>query len=299
MADGNQGPLTVRPTQEMFDLYDRYCHGAISRRAFMDGLSKFAVGGLTVAALASALLPRYAEAQQVTEDDARVSGERITYDSPDGAGEMGGYLVRPADASGPLAGVLVVHENRGLNPHIADVARRAALAGYLVLAPDALTPLGGYPGTDDEGRELQSQRDPAEMLNDFAAGARFLQAHEGSTGKVGVTGFCYGGGVANTLAARISDLAAAVPFYGATAPLEEVANINAPLLIHLGGLDERINAMYPAYEEALKAAGKDYTIHVYEGANHGFHNDTTPRFDAAAAELAWARTLEFFAQHLA
>jgi carboxymethylenebutenolidase len=299
MADDGMQPGGVKPTQAMFDLYDRYCHGQISRRAFMDSLSRFAVGGLTVAALAQALLPRYAEAQQIAEDDSRVAGERVTYDSPEGAGEMGGYLARPADAAGPLPAVLVVHENRGLNPHIADVARRAALAGYLAFAPDALYPLGGYPGTDDEGREMQVTRDPAEMMNDFVAAARFLQTHPLSTGRVGVTGFCYGGGVANTLAARIPDLAAAVPFYGAPAPLEDVANIDAPLLIHLGGLDERINGMYPAYEEALKAAGKDYTIHVYDGANHGFHNDTTPRFDPAAAELAWNRTLEFFGRHLA
>ncbi|NWG45586.1 MAG: dienelactone hydrolase family protein [Alphaproteobacteria bacterium] len=288
----------ARPTQAMLDLYDKYAHGLLSRRDFFDRLSGFAVGGVTVAALAELLLPDYAQAQQVREEDPRISGSDITYASPEGAGEMGGYLVRPAGVAGALPGIVVIHENRGLNPHIRDVARRAALAGYVALAPDALHPLGGYPGNDDEGRALQSQRDREEMVTDFAAAVGHLAALDGCTGKVGCVGFCFGGGVANALAARLPDLAAAVPFYGPPAPVEAVPGIRAPLLIHLAGLDTRINQAYPDYEAALKAAGKTYGIHVYDGANHGFHNDTTPRYDKAAAELAWSRTLTFFADHL-
>jgi carboxymethylenebutenolidase len=284
--------------QELLDLYDRYAHGFITRRELFDRAAKFAVGGLTVAAVVETVMPRYAEAQQIREDDARVVGERIEYASPQGAGTMGGYLVRSANAAGKLPGVVVIHENRGLKPHIADVARRTALEGYLAFAPDALFPLGGYPGNDDDGRTLQSQRDRAEMEQDFIAAIRRLQAHPGCTGTVGCIGFCFGGSMSNLMAVRVPDLAAAVPFYGSQPAVDEAAKINAPLLLHFGELDQRVNASWPEYEAALKAAGKTYTAHFYPGANHGFHNDTTPRYDQAAAKLAWQRTTEFLAEHL-
>ncbi|HVS16564.1 MAG TPA: dienelactone hydrolase family protein [Thermoanaerobaculia bacterium] len=284
--------------QELLELYDRYAHGFITRRELFDRAAKFAVGGVTVAAVVESVMPRYAEAQQIREDDARVLGERVEYPSPEGAGTMGGYLVRPADAAGKLPGVVVIHENRGLNPHIADVARRTALAGCLAFAPDVLFPLGGYPGNDDDGRTLQRQRDRGEMEQDFIAAIRWLQGHERCTGKVACIGFCFGGSMANLMAVRVPDLAAAVPFYGSQPAVDEAAKINAPLLLHFGGLDERVNASWPAYEEALQAAGKHYTAHVYEGAHHGFHNDTTPRYDEAAAKLAWQRTVDFLAEHL-
>ncbi len=290
--------MTIKPTQEMLNLYDLYAHGDISRRTFFDRLGAFAVGGLSVAALAESLLPRYASAVQVDDDDPRITGQDITYASPEGAGTMGGYLVRPAGIDAALPGVLVVHENRGLNPHIRDVARRAALAGYVAFAPDALHPLGGYPGNDDDGRTLQAQRDRGEMLNDFIAATAALQAHETCNGKVGATGFCYGGAVVNALAARAPGLLASVPFYGRGLTGDDVADVGCPLLIQLAGLDDRINEGYPAYAAALTSAGKDFTIHHYAGANHGFHNDTTPRFDPAAAALAWSRTLTFFDTHL-
>lgn len=294
----------VRPTQEMFDLYDQYCHSQIDRRTFMDRLGRLAVGGVTAAMLAEALLPRYASALQLREDDARIAGSRITYDSPDGAGkqgkQMGAYLVRPAKPkAAKLPAIVVVHENRGLNPHIADVARRAAAAGFLALAPDALYPLGGYPGTDDEGRTLQATRSGAEMLEDFIAAVKLMQAHPDCNGKVGIVGFCFGGGICNNVAVRVPTLGASAPYYGAAAALEDVAKIQAPLLITLAGLDERVNAAYPAYEDALKKAGKTYTLHTYAGCQHGFHNDTTPRFDPENARVAWNRTLDFFRQHLA
>lgn len=284
--------------QELLDLYDRYAHGLISRRRFFELASRFAVGGMTVAAVVRSVQPRYAEAQQIRPDDARVAGERIEYASPKGAGTMGGYLVRPAAAEGKLPGVLVIHENRGLNPHIADVARRTALAGYLALAPDALFPLGGYPGNDDDGRALQRRRDRNEMAEDFEAGIRWLQAHPDCTGRVGCIGFCFGGSMTNLMAVRVSDLAAAVPFYGGQPAVDEVEKINAPLLLHFAELDKRVNAGWPAYEAALKKAGKQFKAYFYEGANHGFHNDTTPRYDEAAAKLAWRRTLDFLDQHL-
>jgi len=287
-----------RVPQELLDLYDRYAHGFISRRELFDRAARFAVGGLTVAAVVESVMPRYAEAQQIREDDQRVVGERIEYPSPEGAGTMGAYLVRPAEAEGELPGVVVIHENRGLNPHIADVARRVALEGYLAMAPDALFPLGGYPGSDDEGRALQRQRDRAEMEQDFIAAVRWLQEHPACTGEVACIGFCFGGSMTNLMAVRVADLAAAVPFYGGQPALDEVEKIEAPLLLHFGELDERVNAGWPAYEEALKAAGKEYTAHFYPGANHGFHNDTTPRYDEEAAKLAWSRTVEFLAEHL-
>jgi carboxymethylenebutenolidase len=284
--------------QELLELYDRYAHGYITRRELFDRARTFAVGGLTAAVLVESVLPRYAEAQQVREDDERVTGERLEYPSPKGAGTMGAFLVRPAKVEGKLPGVVVIHENRGLNPHIADVARRTALEGYLILAPDALFPLGGYPGNDDDGRALQRERDGAEMAEDFAAAIRWLQAHPDCTGRVACMGFCFGGSMTNLMAVRIPDLAAAVPFYGGQPAVDEVEKINAPLLLHFGELDTRVNAGWPEYEAALEAAGKEYTAHVYEGAHHGFHNDTTPRYDEAAAKLAWSRTVEFLAEHL-
>lgn len=279
---------------ELLALFDRYVHGGITRREFVDGAARFAVGGLSAAALLETLSPNYAWAQQVPKDDSRLKAEYVNYPSPQGSGNIRGYLARPAKAGGRLPGVVVVHENRGLNPYIEDVARRLGVLNFLALAPDALTPAGGYPGDDDKGRELQAKLDPAKMIEDFVAAAVFLKSHAECSGKVGVVGFCYGGGVANTLAVRISDLGAAVPFYGRQPATEDVAKIKCPLLIHYAGLDERINAGWPAYEAALKANHVTHTAYTYDGANHGFHNDTTPRYDKAAATLAWERTVDFF-----
>ena len=280
--------------QGLLDLFDRYVHGLIDRREFLDAAGSFAVGGVSATALLEALSPKYDELQQVRSDDAQVIGEYVEYSSPQGAGTMRGYLVRPAGSNGDLPGVVVVHENRGLNLHIEDVARRTAIAGFLAFAPDALTPLGGYPGNDDDGRTLQGQRDREEMQEDFIAAGGFLKSHEECSGAVGVVGFCYGGGICNMMAVRIPDLGASVPFYGGQPAVEDVPRINTPLLIHYAGLDERINAGWPAYEAALRANDKTYTMHMYEGVNHGFHNDTTPRYDEAAATLAWQRTVDFF-----
>jgi carboxymethylenebutenolidase len=306
MADTEAGVVAaadIRPGQEMFDLYDQYCHNHIDRRTFMDRLGRYAVGGLTVAMLAEALLPKYASALQLAEDDSRIKGSRITYDSPNGAGkqgkQMGGYLVMPArPAAAKLPAIVVVHENRGLNPHIADVARRAAAAGFIAFAPDALYPLGGYPGTDDEGRTMQATRNGAEMLEDFIAAVELMQKRPDCTGKVGIVGFCFGGGICNNVAVRVPTLGASAPYYGAAAALTDVPKIQAPLMVTLAGVDERINAAYPAYEAELKKAGKTVTVHTYEGCQHGFHNDTTPRFDPENARVAWNRTLDFFRQHL-
>ncbi len=284
--------------QEVFDLYDDYAHSRIDRREFAQRLSRYAVGGLTVTSLMSFLLPDYQGAIQVKADDPRLKSEYVNYPSPKGGGTIKGLLSMPADAKKRLGGIVVVHENRGLNPHIEDVARRAALAGFVSLAPDALTPLGGYPGTDDEGRALQSKRDRAEMVEDFIAAHSFLKSHKATNGKVGVVGFCFGGFVANTMAVRIPDLAASVPFYGGQPPVEDVPKIKAPLLLHFGELDTNVNKGWPAYEAALKEHGKEYTAYVYPAANHGFHNDTTPRYDKAAAELAWKRTVDFFTEKL-
>jgi carboxymethylenebutenolidase len=279
--------------QELLNLFDRYVHGAISRRALLDGAARFAVGGLTAAAIVDSLSPNYAWAQQVPKDDRRIRTEDVTYPSPQGYGSIRAYFVRPAEARGKLPGVVVVHENRGLNPYIEDVTRRLGVAGFLALAPDELTPVGGYPGDDDKGRELQATLDSKKMIEDIVAAAVYLKSHPECTGKVGVVGFCYGGGVANTLAVRLPDLAAAVPFYGMQPPSADVPKIKAPLLIHYAEVDERINAGWPAYEAALKANQITYTAHIYPGTNHGFHNDTTPRYDKAAATLAWDRTIEF------
>jgi len=294
---------TPRPTaadfdQELLILFDAYVHGDIDRRGFLDQAARFAVGGLTAAGLLAALSPDFAIAQVVPQGDPRISTERIDYASPNGSGNMKAYVAKPANATGKLPAVLVVHENRGLNPHIEDIARRLAVEGYLAFAPDALTPLGGYPGDEDKARALFAQLDQAKTRQDFLAAAAVLKARPDSTGKMGVVGFCYGGGVAHTLATQLPDLAAAVPFYGNHPPAEDAAKVKAPLLIHFAAVDERINAAWPAYEAALKAAGVRYTAHQYAGTQHGFNNDTTPRFDAAAAKLAWERTQAFFAQHL-
>jgi len=285
--------------QELLDLYDYYVHGQIDRRGFLDRAAKFAVGGLTAAALLELLSPQYAFAAQVPKDDPRVATEYLKYPSPDGSGEMRGLFAKPAGATGKLPGVLVVHENRGLNPYIEDVVRRVALAGFVAFGPDALYPVGGYPGNDDEGRALQSKLDGKKITEDFVAGARFLQTHPACNGSLGVTGFCFGGGMSNTLAWRLPDLVkAAVPYYGGQPNAENAAKIKAPLLLHYAELDTRVNAGWPAYETALKAAGVNYVAHIYPGVNHGFHNDTTPRYDQAAAELSWTRTIDFFKKYL-
>jgi carboxymethylenebutenolidase len=285
--------------QELLNLFDQYVHGSLDRRGFLDRAGKFAVGGTTAVMLLDALSPRFAEAQQVKPDDARLRTERVEYPSPQGYGTMQGYLVKPVTATGRLPAVLVVHENRGLNPHIEDIARRLALDNFLAFAPDALYPLGGYPGDEDRARELFPKLDRAKTQEDFVAAARFLQTHPDSTGKVGVVGFCFGGLIANMLATRVPDLAAAVPFYGGQPDPADVPKIKAPLLVHYAANDERINAGWPAYEAALKAAGVRYEMHMYPGTQHGFNNDTTPRYDEAAAKLAWGRTIEFFRKHLA
>jgi len=283
---------------ELLRLYDRYVHGGISRRGFLEGAKRFVTGGLTAAAILDSLNPDYALAQQVPKDDPRIQAEYVTYASPEGYGTIRGLLARPSHAPGKLPGVLVVHENRGLNPYIEDVARRLGAAGFLALAPDGLTPVGGYPGNDDKGRELQASLDGGKMLEDFVAAAGYLKSRPECTGKIGVVGFCYGGFVANTLAVRLPDLAAAVPFYGRQPAAEDVARIKARLLIHYAEGDERVNSGWPAYETALKANSVDYQVFIYPGTVHGFHNDTTPRYNREAAELAWKRTIDFFNQTL-
>jgi len=285
-------------SQEVFDLYDDYAHNRIDRRKFMNRLSAYAVGGITVSSLLSFIMPRYQETLQIQADDPRLISEYISYSSPKGGGEIKGLLSRPADSDKKLPGIVVVHENRGLNPHIEDVGRRAALAGFVSLAPDALTPLGGYPGNDDDGRSLQRQRDRNEMLEDFIAAYAYLKDSPLSTGKAGVVGFCFGGWISNMMAVRIPDLSAAVPFYGGQPPEESVPEIKAPLLLHYAGLDKRVNEGWPAYEKALKKHKKEYIAYMYPDVNHGFHNDSTPRYDKEAAELAWKRTIDFFREKL-
>lgn len=285
--------------QELLNLFDLYVHGDIPRREFMERAKKFAVGGVSAAALVESLSPNFAWAQQVAKDDPRIKAEWAEVPSPNGLGRIKGYLVKPANATGKLPGVLVVHENRGLNPYIEDVARRAATANFVAFAPDGLTTAGGYPGDEDKAREAFAKLDREKMMEDFVAAARWLKARPDCTGKIGVVGFCFGGGVSNMLAAKLGgELSAAVPFYGGQARGEDVAKIQAPLLLHYASLDTRVNAGWPAYEEALKANGKKYTMHMYENTNHGFHNDTTPRYDEAAAKLAWGRTIDFFNTHL-
>jgi carboxymethylenebutenolidase len=281
-------------SQEVFDLYDDYAHNRIDRRQFLNKLSAYAIGGLTVASLLSFIMPKYQETLQIQPDDPRLESDYITYNSPKGGGEIKGLFSRPADAEGKLPGIIVVHENRGLNPHIEDVGRRAALAGFVSLAPDALTPLGGYPGNDDDGRTLQRERDRNEMLEDFIAAYKYLNSHAGCTGSVGVVGFCFGGWISNMMAVKIPYLSAAVPYYGGQPDAESVPQIKAPLLLHYAGLDTRVNEGWPAYEEALKKNNKEYKAYVYPEVNHGFHNDSTPRYDKEAAELSWSRTIEFF-----
>ena len=284
--------------QDVLKLFDGYVHGNLSRREFLDRAARFAIGGFTAAAMLESLRPNYAFAQQVAKDDTRIKTEYATYPSPQGSGTMRGYFAKPANASGKLPGVLVIHENRGLNPYIEDVARRLAVENYVAFAPDALTPLGGYPGDEDKARELFAKQDAGKRAEDLFAAAGYLKARPECTGKIGAVGFCFGGDIANLLAVRLPDLAAAVPFYGAQPAAADVASIKAPLLIHYAALDDRINAGWPAFETALKANGVKYEMHIYPGTNHGFHNDTTPRYDEAAAKLAWSRTLALFKETL-
>ncbi|HZE85148.1 MAG TPA: dienelactone hydrolase family protein [Puia sp.] len=284
--------------QEVFELYDDYAHNRLDRRDFMEKLSVYAVGSLTVPALMSFLMPDYKNTLQVRAEDPRLKSEYISYKSEKGGGTIKALLSQPDERTRKLGGIVVVHENRGLNPYIEDVARRVALAGFISIAPDALTPLGGYPGDDDKGRELQSKRDKNEMLEDFIAAYEYLKKDPDCNGKIGVVGFCFGGGIANMMAVRLPGLSAAVPFYGAQPPKELVPQIKAPLLLHYAGLDTRVNEGWPAYEAALKENKKEYTAYIYPAVNHGFHNDTTPRYDKAAAELAWKRTIDFFTEKL-
>lgn len=280
--------------QEVLDLFDYYVHGEISRRQFLDSAAKYAAGGIGALGMLSSLMPNYALAEQVAKDDKRLKTEFVTVPSPQGNGSIRGYFVRPASAPEILPGVLVIHENRGLNPYIEDVARRLGASNFLAFAPDGLSSVGGYPGDDEKGAALFKTVDDNKMFEDFVASAAWLKSRPDCTGKVGVVGFCFGGGIANRLAVRLPDLAAAVPFYGRQPSAEDAARIKATLLLHYASLDTRIDEGWPAYEQALKANHVNYTMYMYEGVNHGFHNDTTPRYDHAAAELAWQRTLDFF-----
>jgi carboxymethylenebutenolidase len=284
--------------QDVLTLFDGYIHGHIDRRAFLDRAAKYAVGGFSAAAMLEALTPDYALAQQVAKDDARIKTEYLTYPSPDGSGTMRGYFARPANPSGKLPGVVVYHENRGLNPYIEDVTRRLAVANFIAFAPDALTPVGGYPGNEEKAAQLFSSLDAKKRTEDLVAAAAFLKSRPECTGKIGAVGFCFGGTTTNILATRMPDLAAAVPFYGGQPSAEDTAKIKAPLLIHYAALDERIDAGWPAFETALKANGVKYQMYMYPGTNHGFHNDTTPRYDEAAAKLAWSRTIDFLNANL-
>ncbi|WP_024482364.1 dienelactone hydrolase family protein [Cellulophaga baltica] len=285
-------------SQEVFDLYDDYAHNKLDRRQFAEKLSLYAVGGLTVASLLSFMSPNYKDTLLVQPNDPTLDSDYITYDSPKGGGTIKGLLSKPKDLKTKLPGVIVVHENRGLNPYIEDVGRRVAVADFISLAPDALTPLGGYPGNDDDGRALQKERNQAEMLEDFIAAYDYLKNHEDCNGHIGVVGFCFGGWIANMLAVRIPELGAAVPYYGRQPEAEDAATIKAPLLLQYGELDERVNAGIPAYEAVLTAHAITYETHIYPKVNHGFHNNTTPRFDKAAADLSWRRTIAFFKEHL-
>ncbi len=293
----NQRPAMQRAGDfdpEVLLIFDQYVHGDIDRRTFLERVGRFAVGTVTAAGLLGALSPRFADAQQIPPSDPRLEAGYIEYDSPKGYGRARGYLVRPAKATGPLPMVLVVHENRGLNPHIEDVARRVALENFVALAPDALFPLGGYPGDEDQARASFAKLEQPKSFEDFVAATQVLCAQPGTSGRLGVVGFCYGGAIANRLAVALPDLAAAVPFYGSAPSLDAVDAIEAELLLHFAANDERVNASWPPYEAALKAAEVKYTAHVYPDTQHGFHNDTTPRYDPEAAQLAWQRTVEFF-----
>jgi carboxymethylenebutenolidase len=283
---------------EVLKLFDGYVHGWLSRRDFLDRAGKYAVGGFTAAAMLESLRPNYAFAQQVAKDDARIKTEYLTYPSPQGSGNMRGYFARPANPAGKLPGVVVIHENRGLNPYIEDVTRRLAVANFVAFAPDALTPLGGYPGDEEKAVQLFGQLDAAKRTEDLVTAYGVLKARPECAGKVGAVGFCFGGGMVNTFAVRLPDLAAAVPFYGGQPNAADTAKIKAPLMLHYAGLDDRINAGWPAYEAALKANGVKYQMFMYPNTNHGFHNDTTPRYDEAAAKLAWSRTMAFFNENL-
>ncbi len=297
----NAAPVTqLQIDQRVYDLYDEYCHGRIDRREYLKRASALAALGIPALAMASSLLPQYAKAQTISFTDPRIKASYVSYPSPGGNGDtMRGYLVQPT-GNGPFPAVLIIHENRGLNPYIEDVARRAAAAGFLALAPDGLAPLGGYPGNDDDGRTMQAKLDQAKLRVDMLNGAKWLKAHKLSTGKLGVTGFCWGGGTSNYLAAVMgADLQASAPYYGAAADTESVKNIKAAMLIHYAETDQRINEMWPAYEAALKAAGAKYEAHFYPGTQHGFHNNSTPRFQEAAAKLSWDRTMDLFKKHLA
>jgi carboxymethylenebutenolidase len=285
--------------QELLNLFDEYVHGLVDRRGFLDRAARFAVGGVTAMMLLEALTPKFAEAQQVPKDDKRLTTSTLEYDSPKGTGKMKGYFARPAAAKGKLPGVLVIHENRGLNPHIEDITRRIALEQFNAFAPDALTPLGGYPGDEDKAREAFGKLDQDKTREDFLAAYAVLKARPDCTGKVGAVGFCYGGGMVGFLATRLPDLAAAVPFYGSPPKPEDVPNIKAPMLIHYAEKDDRINANVPAFEDALKTNKVKYEIFKYPGTQHGFNNDTTPRYDKDAAALAWKRTIDFFKKNLA
>ncbi len=284
---------------ELLELYDFYAHGQITKRQFLTRAAQYSVGAMTATAILAVMSPDYALAEQVSFTDPDILAEYVMYPAPNGHGEVRGYLVRPAASTGKLPAVVVVHENRGLNPYIEDVARRLAKAGFLALAPDGLTSVGGYPGNDEAGKELQASVDPVKLMNDFFAAVEWIMAHPAATGRVGITGFCYGGGVANAAAVAYPELGGAVPFYGRQAAAEDAAKIKCPLLLHYGALDARVNEGWPAYEAALKAAGTRYEAFIYAGANHGFHNDSTPRYDKAAADLAWERTLAFFRTNLA
>ena len=284
--------------QELLILFDAYVHGGIDRRTFLARAARFAVGTVTAASLLQALSPNFAAAQLIEPSDRRLDSEMVSYPSPRGYEKTRGYLVRPAGAEAKLPGILVIHENRGLNPHIEDITRRLAMEGYLAFAPDALAPLGGYPGDEDKARELFATLDQAKTREDMLAAAAYLKGHPGGTGKIGAVGFCWGGGITLMLATQMPDLDAAVAFYGNHPPAEQAANVKAPLMIHYAENDPRINAGRAAWEDALKAAGVKYTAYSYPGTQHGFNNNTTPRYDEAAAKLAWGRTLEFFRQHL-
>jgi len=280
--------------QEVFDLYDDYAHNNMGRKQFIEKLSLYAIGGITLTSLLSFIMPNYLDSILVKPDDARLKSEYISYDSPNGGGSIRGLLSKPVDANTKLPGIIVVHENRGLNPYIEDVGRRAALEGFITLAPDALTPLGGYPGNDDDGRALQKQRDRYDMLEDFIAAFEYLKSHENCNGNVGVVGFCFGGWISNMMAVKVSSLMAAVPYYGGQPSSEEAAQINAPILLHFADLDKRVNEGWLVYESALKENNKDFIAHFYPEVNHGFHNNTTPRYNETAANLSWSRTIDFF-----
>ena len=284
--------------QDVFDLYDDYAHNKIERRQFVKKLSMYAVGGITLPSLLSFIMPNYIDSDAVKQDDPRLDSEFITFESPKGGGNIKGLLSKLKKGNKKLPGIIVVHENRGLNPYIEDVGRKGALEGFITLAPDALTPLGGYPGNDDDGRALQKKRDRNEMLEDFIAAYNYLKSHKNCTGKVGVVGFCFGGWISNMMAVKVPTLSAAVPYYGGQPSSEETPNINAPLMLHFASLDKRVNAGWPDFETSLKENNKEYEAYVYPEVNHGFHNNTTPRYDKEAAELSWSRTISFFKEKL-